>query len=93
MLYEVITKYGLRARVLAFTLLPTLLIGGLLAGYFSFHRYQQVENQLIEQGINIIEPLAIASEYGMQQSSREGLKRLIGLSHRKNSPLISYNFV
>lgn len=83
------TKYGLRARVLAFTLLPTLLIGGLLAGYFSFHRYQQVENQLIEQGINIIEPLAIASEYGMQQSSREGLKRLIGLSHRKNSPLIT----
>jgi len=83
------TKYGLRARVLAFTLLPTLLIGGLLAGYFSFHRYQQVENQLIEQGINIIEPLAIASEYGMQQSSREGLKRLISLSHRKNSPLIT----
>ncbi|MCQ4054699.1 MULTISPECIES: two-component sensor histidine kinase BarA [Aeromonas] len=82
------TKYGLRARVLAFTILPTLIIGGLMAGYFTFHRYQQLENNLIDQGINIIEPLAIASEYGMTQHSRESLKRLIGLTHRKNSPLI-----
>ena len=82
------TKYGLRARVLAFTILPTLIIGSLMAGYFTFHRYQQLENNLIDQGINIIEPLAIASEYGMTQHSRESLKRLIGLTHRKNSPLI-----
>ncbi|MFB3948429.1 two-component sensor histidine kinase BarA [Aeromonas veronii] len=82
------TKYGLRARVLAFTILPTLIIGGLMAGYFTFHRYQQLENNLIDQGINIIEPLAIASEYGMTQHSRESLKRLIGLTHRKNSPFI-----
>lgn len=82
------TKYGLRARVLAFTILPTLIIGGLIAGYFTFHRYHQLENNLIDQGINIIEPLAIASEYGMTQHSRESLKRLIGLTHRKNSPFI-----
>lgn len=82
------TKYGLRARVLAFTILPTLIIGGLMAGYFTFHRYQQLENNLIDQGINIIEPLAIASEYGMTQHSRESLKRLIGVTHRKNSLLI-----
>ncbi|MFM5688095.1 two-component sensor histidine kinase BarA, partial [Aeromonas caviae] len=49
---------------------------------------QQLENNLIDQGINIIEPLAIASEYGMTQHSRESLKRLIGLTHRKNSPFI-----
>ncbi len=82
------TKYGLRARVLAFTILPTLFIGVLLAGYFTFHRHQQLEEFIIEQGINVIEPLAIASEYGMQQNSREGLKRLIGLTHRKNSSFI-----
>ncbi|WP_434665673.1 two-component sensor histidine kinase BarA [Aeromonas sp. NJAU223] len=82
------TRYGLRARVLAFTILPTLIIGGLIAGYFTFHRYQQLESSLIDQGINIIEPLAIASEYGMTQHSRESLKRLIGLTHRKNSPFI-----
>ena len=42
------TKYGLRARVLAFTILPTLIIGCLLAGYFSFHRHQQLEAYIIE---------------------------------------------
>ncbi len=82
------TKYGLRARVMAFTILPTLVIGILLAGYFPFHRHQQLESFIIEQGINVIEPLAIASEYGMHQNSREHLKRLIGLTHRKNSAFI-----
>jgi two-component system, NarL family, sensor histidine kinase BarA len=82
------TKYGLRARVLAFTIIPTLLIGSLLAGYFIFHRHQQIENFMIEQGTSVIEPLAIASEYGLTRSSREDLRRLISTSHRRNSPLI-----
>ncbi|MFC3913191.1 two-component sensor histidine kinase BarA [Pseudaeromonas sharmana] len=82
------TKYGLRGRVLAFTVLPTLIIGCLLAGYFTFHRYQQLEEYIIEQGISVIEPLAIASEYGMKQNNRELLKRLLGLTHRKNSSFI-----
>lgn len=82
------TKYGLRARVLAFTILPTLLIGMLLAGYFIFHRYQQIENFVIEQGTSVIEPVAIASEYAMSRSSREDLRRIINASHRRNSPLI-----
>jgi two-component system sensor histidine kinase BarA len=33
--------------------------------------------------------LAIASEYGMKQNSRELLKRLLGLTHRKNSAFIN----
>jgi len=82
------TKYGLRARVLAFTIIPTLMIGTLLAGYFIFHRHQQIENFMIEQGTSVIEPLAIASEYGLTRSSREDLRRLISTSHRRNSPLI-----
>ncbi|WP_108649428.1 two-component sensor histidine kinase BarA [Dongshaea marina] len=82
------TKYGLRARVVTLTILPTLVIGILMAGYFTFHRYQQLEHNIIQQGINVIEPLAIASEYGMEQRAPEHLKRLINLAHRQNSPLI-----
>ena len=82
------TKYGLRAKVMSLTIFPTILIGTLLASYFTFNRYQQLETVLIEQGINIIEPLAIASEYGMQQNSRESLKKLLGLTHRKFAPTI-----
>ncbi|QUM75176.1 two-component sensor histidine kinase BarA [Moritella sp. 24] len=82
------TKYGLRAKVMSLTIFPTILIGTLLASYFTFNRYQQLETVLIEQGINIIEPLAIASEYGMLQNSRESLKKLLGLTHRKFAPTI-----
>lgn len=82
------TKYGLRAKVMSLTILPTILIGTLLASYFTFNRYQQLETVLIEQGVNIIEPLAIASEYGMLQNSRESLKKLLGLTHRKFAPTI-----
>ncbi|TEW56954.1 two-component sensor histidine kinase BarA [Psychromonas sp. RZ22] len=82
------TKYGLRAQVIAYTILPTIFIGGILAGYFSFHRYQQANELLINRAINIAEPLAIASEYGMQDETRTILRRLIGTTHRKNSPII-----
>ena len=82
------TKYGLRAQVIAYTILPTVLIGGLLAGYFSFHRFQQANEFLINRALNIAEPLAIASEYGMQDETRTILRRLIGSTHRKNSPMI-----
>lgn len=73
---------------MSLTILPTVLIGILLASYFTFNRYQQLETVLIEQGVNIIEPLAIASEYGMLQNSRESLKKLLGLTHRKFAPTI-----
>jgi len=82
------TKYGLRAQVIAFTILPTVIIGGILAGYFSFHRYQQANEFLIDRAINIAEPLAIISEYGMQDETRTILRRLVSATHRQNSPMI-----
>jgi two-component system sensor histidine kinase BarA len=82
------TKYGLRAQVIVFTILPTVIIGGILAGYFSFHRFQQANESLINRALNIAEPLAIVSEYGMQDETRTILRRLVGEAHRKNSPII-----
>lgn len=82
------TKYGLRAQVIAYTILPTILIGGLLASYFSYNRYQQANDYLINRAINISEPLAIASEYGFLDESRTILRRLISATHRKNSSMI-----
>lgn len=82
------TKYGLRARILAYTLIPTLLIGIFLAGYFSVSRYQQLEEVLIRQGVNIIEPMALASELALSSRNREALNRLLSNIHRNNSPLV-----
>ncbi|GAA5218406.1 two-component sensor histidine kinase BarA [Corallincola platygyrae] len=79
---------GLRSWVLILTLAPTVLIGVLLGSYFTFHRFQELDEELIERGSNIVEPLAIASEYGMLHNSREMLKRLVGVSHRRHSETV-----
>ncbi|MBO1519317.1 two-component sensor histidine kinase BarA [Oceanisphaera pacifica] len=82
------TKYGLRARIFAYTIIPTLLIGIALAGYFSVSRYQQLEDALTQQGVNVIEPMALASELALTSRNRESLNRLLSNIHRNNSPLI-----
>ena len=82
------TKYGLRAQVITYTILPTILIGSLLAAYFTINRYMQGNDYLLTQAINITEPLAIASEYGMQDETRTILRRIIGSTHQKNSSMI-----
>ncbi|MGR5267599.1 two-component sensor histidine kinase BarA [Vibrio astriarenae] len=82
------TRYGLRARVITLTLAPTLIIGIVLCGFFSFTRYHDLERQVINSGLSIVEPLAIASEDGMVTQSRESVRRIISYAHRKNSKFV-----
>lgn len=82
------TRYGLRARVITLTLAPTLIIGLLLSAFFSFNRYHDLETQVFNSGLNIIEPLAIASEDGLKKNSRESVRRIISYAHRKNSKFV-----
>ena len=82
------TRYGLRARVITLTLAPTLIIGLLLSAFFSFNRYHDLEKQVINSGLSIIEPLAIASEDGIKNNSRESVRRIISFAHRKNSKFV-----
>ncbi|WP_038174241.1 two-component sensor histidine kinase BarA [Vibrio pacinii] len=82
------TRYGLRARVITLTLAPTLIIGLLLSAFFSFNRYHDLETQVVNSGLNIIEPLAIASEEGLKNNSRESVRRIISYAHRKNSKFV-----
>ncbi|WP_261815969.1 two-component sensor histidine kinase BarA [Vibrio gallicus] len=82
------TRYGLRARVITLTLAPTLIVGLLLSVFFTSNRYNDLESQLITAGTNIVEPLAIASEFAMLQQNREAVRRLISYSHRKHSDVV-----
>lgn len=82
------TKYSLRARMMILTLAPTLLIGLLLSTFFVVHRYNELQDQLVDAGASIIEPLAVASEYGMTFRSREAVRQLIGLLHRRHSDIV-----
>ncbi|QTP14137.1 two-component sensor histidine kinase BarA [Serratia symbiotica] len=82
------TKYSLRARMMILILAPTLLIGLLLSTSFVVHRYNELQEQLVNAGVNIIEPLAVASEYGMIFHSRESVRQLVSLLHRRHSEIV-----
>lgn len=82
------TKYGLRTRVIIFTLAPTLIIGALSSAFFIYNRSHDLEQQLSLTGQAIIEPLAIAIEIGLSIESRENVRRLIGHTHRQHSQYI-----
>ncbi|MFI8415210.1 two-component sensor histidine kinase BarA [Serratia sp. NPDC078593] len=82
------TKYSLRARMMILILAPTLLIGLLLSTFFVVHRYNELQEQLVDAGTSIIEPLAVASEYGMTFRSRESVRQLVSLLHRRHSDIV-----
>ncbi len=82
-------RHGLKSRVFILTLTPTLIIGLLLSLFFTFHRYNELENQLIESGGNISEPLAIASKIALHQNNRELVRQLISYTHRQHSNITS----
>lgn len=82
------TKYSLRSWVLVLALAPTILVGILLGSYFTINRFYELEDTLIEQGSNIIEPLAIASEIGLVNNDREATKRLLATAQLNKSTLV-----
>lgn len=82
------TNYSLRARMMILILAPTLLIGLLLSTFFVVHRYNDLQRQLEDAGASIIEPLAVASEYGMSFHSRESIRQLVSVLHRRHSDIV-----
>ncbi|WP_076543012.1 two-component sensor histidine kinase BarA [Shewanella sp. UCD-KL21] len=82
------TKYSLRSWVLVLALAPTVMVGILLGSYFTINRFYELEETLINQGRSIVEPLAIASEFGLVTEDREASKRLLAASQLNNSALI-----
>ncbi|MGK7287036.1 two-component sensor histidine kinase BarA [Buttiauxella agrestis] len=82
------TNYSLRARMMILILAPTLIIGLLLSIFFVVHRYNDLQRQLEDSGADIIEPLAVASEYGMSFHSRESIRQLVSVLHRRHSDIV-----
>lgn len=82
------TNYSLRARMMILILAPTVLIGLLLSLFFVIHRYNDLQRQLEDAGANIIEPLAVSSEYGMNFHNRESIRQLVSVLHRRHSNIV-----
>ncbi len=82
------TKYSLRARMMILILAPTLMVGLLLSSFFVVHRYNELQRQVIEAGANIIEPLAVSTEYSMTWHNRDALRELVSLLHHRHSGIV-----
>ncbi|MCL1157290.1 two-component sensor histidine kinase BarA [Shewanella inventionis] len=82
------TNYSLRSWVLVLALAPTIVVGILLGSYFTINRFYELEDTLIIKGSNIVEPLAIASEFGIINQDRDSTKRLLAASQINNAALI-----
>ncbi|TMO77599.1 two-component sensor histidine kinase BarA [Pseudoalteromonas aurantia] len=82
------TKLSLRDSILVLTLIPTVLIGLILGGYFTVNRYVELEQILNQQGSSISEPLAIATEHTIISQDRVNLHRILSTAHNKHAPLV-----
>ncbi|MDP2560578.1 two-component sensor histidine kinase BarA [Psychrobium sp. 1_MG-2023] len=82
-------NYSLRSWVIILTLTPTILVSLMLGGFFTFSLFDELENSLDKQGINIISPLAISAEHNLKNNQRAELKSLIERMHRFHSPLVN----
>ena len=81
-------KISLKDWVILITILPTTLIGLGLAGYFTASRHAQLNEFLISQSTNIIEPIAIASTIPLNARNREHIRLLLSFTHRNHSELV-----
>lgn len=74
--------------MLLLALAPTILVGLLLGSYFTFTRIHDLEETLVNQAIDIAEPLALATEPGFSSADRTQIKHIITAAQQKKSTLI-----
>ncbi|MDF7680118.1 two-component sensor histidine kinase BarA [Enterobacteriaceae bacterium ESL0689] len=82
------TNYSLRARMMILILAPTILIGLLLSIFFFAHRYHDLRWQLENTGTSIISPLAVSSEYSINQQNHQAISHLVSVLHRRHSDIV-----
>lgn len=81
-------KISLKDWVILLTIVPTTLIAFTIASYFSYSRYDELNNFLMQRSQSIIEPLAIASTLPMLSKDRVQLRDLMNVTHRSQSSII-----
>ena len=69
-------EWGIKARVLFLTLVPTIVISLLLSAYFTSSRLQDLETALRDRGYALALQLAPASEYGVYSGNARTLYEL-----------------
>lgn len=67
-------RLSIRHRLLLLTLLPLLFISLVLGGYFTYTRFHDVENNLIQRGELLARLLASSSEFALMTKNQELLQ-------------------
>ena len=71
-----LTKLGIKGRVLLLTLLPTSLMALVLGGYFTWMQQSDLQTQLLQRGEMIAEQLAPLVAPAMGHNNNELLERI-----------------
>ena len=79
---------SLRQWALAIIILPTLVIGLLLASYITYKRYAELDQNIIERGIYLSEPLTLFAASSMKEDSTKALASALESAHLKASPIV-----
>ncbi|NVK23898.1 MAG: two-component sensor histidine kinase BarA [Gammaproteobacteria bacterium] len=79
---------SLRRWALLIIVLPTVVIGFLLGGYLTYKRYSELNNNLIERGIFLSEPLTLLSAHAMVSDDNEIISQALNNAHLKASPIV-----
>ena len=81
-------KISLKDWVILLTIVPTILISIIVAGYLSYNRYHDLDQFIYKRANSIINPLAISSALPLLEKKRDHLRTLIGFIHRSQSDII-----
>lgn len=79
---------SLRHWALMIIILPTIIIGLLLGGYVTYKRYTELDQNLIERGIYLSEPLSLLSAEAILNDDLSSLREALEMAHRRASPIV-----
>lgn len=79
---------SLRQWALAIIILPTIIISLLIGGFITYKRYVELDQNIIERGIYLSEPLTLFASNAMEQDRPELLAKALESAHLKASPFV-----
>lgn len=83
------TQLSMRQWAFLIILLPALVISLLLGGFLIYKRHVELDAALIEQGVNIAEPLALLSAHSISKKELGYLVQALDAAHRNASPVVT----
>ena len=79
---------SLRHWALLIIVLPTLFIGLVLGGYLTYKRYSELNDNLVERGVFLSEPLTLLSANALMMGDKELIAKALDNAHLKASPIV-----